>query len=286
MVSLGDIGGLWRRALIAWPDGRTDATTEVFWLQGPRRYADLRIPEGRPQSRASCLRDLDWTMLRFMAGQEGFIGEIDVTDSVGHWRRIFDYQPKTDVADRGSLAFEDDTLVERGTELPYVEHWRREPGTERAVLALWLVTEAPRPVGCLVAAGSAFIYARGRVQKLPRLTTLTTLLDAAVSLEEAQALFDCEISFGRRSGEELLIERSSLPFREGQSLAPHVDSAASVLTIDDQDRSGAPIKRTWRIAACESTIENPFAHCFGSERPAPVFRHSAQQSPTRFGAVR
>ena len=29
-----DMAGLWRRALIAWPDGRQDTTTFVSWLQG------------------------------------------------------------------------------------------------------------------------------------------------------------------------------------------------------------------------------------------------------------
>jgi hypothetical protein len=226
-------------------------------------------------------------MLRFMAGQEGFIGELDVTDSVGHWRRVFDYQPKTGVADRGSLAFEGDILVERGVELPYVEHWHREPGSERDVLALWLFADTPRPVGCLVAAGDAFIYARSRVQKLPRLTTLTALLDAALSLEESQNLFDCEISFGRRSRGGWVIQRSNLPFREGQNLAPQVDSAAHVLALDDLDLSGAPIKRCWRIAACESTKGRPLDHWFGSERPTSALRHSSQESsPKRFGAVK
>ena len=61
-------------------------------------------------------------MLQFMARQEGFIGHLDVADSTGHWHRSFDFQPANGVADRGSLRFEDDVLVERGVELPYVEH--------------------------------------------------------------------------------------------------------------------------------------------------------------------
>ena len=46
--SLETMPGLWRRSLIAWPDGRRDTTSFVNWLQGPGLYLDLRQPEGRP----------------------------------------------------------------------------------------------------------------------------------------------------------------------------------------------------------------------------------------------
>src|SRR5215469_9650934 len=107
MVRLPDLYGLWRRAMIAWPDGRRDTATEVYWLQGPHHYADLRIPPGRPAHRGiACLRDLDWPMLDFMARQEGFFGKLDVAQSIGAWHRAFDYQPDTGVPDRGALAFD------------------------------------------------------------------------------------------------------------------------------------------------------------------------------------
>jgi hypothetical protein len=139
MVELNELQGLWRRTLIAWPGDRFDTTTEVYWLQGPSRYADLRIPAGRPKlEAAACLRDLDWPMLRFMTLQEGFIGHLELSHSLAHWHRIFDYQPASGVADKGRLEFADDILVEHGVEASYVEHWRREAGTAQDVVALWL----------------------------------------------------------------------------------------------------------------------------------------------------
>jgi len=42
-----DLQGLWRRSLIAWPNG-VDDTTEVRWLQGTEVYVDLRQPAGLP----------------------------------------------------------------------------------------------------------------------------------------------------------------------------------------------------------------------------------------------
>ncbi len=254
MVELNELQGLWRRTLIAWPGDRFDTTTEVYWLQGPSRYADLRIPAGRPKlEAAACLRDLDWPMLRFMTLQEGFIGHLELSHSPAHWHGIFDYQPASGVADKGRLEFADDILVEHGVEASYVEHWRREAGTAQDVVALWLAADGSSAVGFLIAATDAFMYARGRAEPLPPNTKLSSLLDAAGSLGEAQALFDCEISFGRKGAEEWRIERSSLPFREGKRFRSEIDDDFDRLEIEDLTSDGIATKRSWRIVAWEGT---------------------------------
>jgi hypothetical protein len=240
--------------MIAWPDGRADRTTEVYWLQCGSRYADLRIPRGRPEfGRASCLRDMDWPMLRFMARQEGFIGHLEVSNSIAHWHRAFDYQPETGVADRGSLHFEDGILVEQGLETAYVEHWRRDDDAKQGALAIWLATDASDAIGCLIAAGTAFIYAQGRAKRLPSNTSLSLLLDSAASLEEAQQLFDCEISFGRRSPDGWRIEMSLLPFREGQMLRPELADNLQKLSVDGLTADGNTARLLWRIVDWEIT---------------------------------
>ncbi|MBI1205347.1 MAG: hypothetical protein GC182_22825 [Rhodopseudomonas sp.] len=267
MIGLQDLTGLWRRRSIAWPDGRTDTDTEVFWLQGPHRYADLRIPAGRPSdAEIACLRDLDRDRLRAMARQEGFFGTLDVMRSVACWHRDFDYRPDTGIADRGSLAFEDGVLIERGIEQPYIEHWLREAGS-RQVVALSLTADSGVP-GCLVVAGDAFIYARGRATPLPAGSTLEQLIEDAASLAAAQNLFDCEISFGHRhcseDGGDWRIARSSHGFREGAALSPLLDDVNGYLSVDDLTSDGAPFKRTWRIAAFESAPDAPLALWFGA----------------------
>lgn len=188
MIHLHDLGGLWRRTLIAWPDGRGDRETEVFWLQGPSFYADLRIRPGRPaRADARGLRDLNMAMLRFMATQNGFFGPFTVADS--NWPRIFDFQSDNGLGDRGALVFEGDILVERGIDAPYLEHRARADAGE--AMALVLATGQGTP-GCLVAVGDTFIYARGHANALPRGTGLARLV-AAASLQAAQDLFDCEM---------------------------------------------------------------------------------------------
>ncbi len=271
MVCLRDLSGFWRRTLIASPDGRPDTETEVFWLQGPSRYADLRVPAGRPAyPDVTGLRDLNWTMLRFMARQEGFFGYLDIVASVGQWHREFDYRPDTGIADRGALALEDGILVERGIDLSYVEHWERQsaPGD---VIAFSLTTETGT-TGSLVVVGDAFIYARGRAASLPRGVTLDQLIDSAASLKAAQDLFDCEISFGFRRADTWCIERSSHCFREGATLSPALDSVAGFLVIDDVTPEGTRIQRTWRITWRESTNDAHLSVWFGSEAATDALR--------------
>ncbi|MEZ5875648.1 MAG: hypothetical protein R3D30_12795 [Hyphomicrobiales bacterium] len=249
MVSLSDIQGLWRRRLLAWQDREPDTTTEVFWLQGPETFADLRIPMGRPPCSASCLRELDWPTLRFLARQEGFFGTLKVGASVGHWHRVFDYQPDTGRQDRGYLTFEGEVLIELGAEAPYAEHWIRQRHTDD-VAALTLA-EAPDRIGCLIVSGDVFMYARSRGAPLPPGADLTECLETAGSLREAQALFDCEIAFGRVQDHQWRIERSTLPFREGHSLRPNIDGETSRLRLDDLTPSGEFVRRAWQIMSSQ-----------------------------------
>jgi hypothetical protein len=256
MIHLHELGGLWRRTLIAWPDGRSDTGTEVFWLQGPSLYADLRVPAGRPAADAIGLRDLDMTMLRFMATQEGFFGPFNVADDIGEWQRTFDFRPDNGLGDRGTLAFDDGMLVERGIDAPYVEHWERAHGGEAMALLLESDTGTP---GCLVAVGDSFIYVRGRAKSLPVGAILARLVDAAASLRAAQDLFDCEISFGRRQAGDWRIARSSHGFREGAALAPMLDAAAGSLSVADVMPDGEPMRRAWRVTAQEGVSSRWFA---------------------------
>jgi hypothetical protein len=285
MVSLSDMQGLWRRRLIVWPEGEPDTTTEVYWLQGPRLYADLRIPEGRPHCAASCLRELDWTVLKFLARQEGFFGHLNLDWPIANWHRAFDSQPDTGVPDGGHLAFEGEVMIEHGTEAPYIEHWVLEPAKE--VMALSLTTKDR--TGCLVAGRDMFMFAKSRSAKLPPGADLTECLKTAASLPEAQDLFDCEISFGRVRDHQWRIERSSLPFREGHTLQPDIESEPGKLLLDDVTPEGSSVRRSWQITSSESTSARPLLHWF---RPTPAGdraspgRDAAGRLPSKFGAVR
>lgn len=137
--TIASLNGLWRRSLLAWPDGRRDTTTWVRWLQGPSFYIDLRQPVGHGDFGAvGGLDQLDLPQIVWLAGQEGFAGELLYEDDFFEWRREIDFQLTTTYSDQGSLCFVDGVMVEKGKDIPYIEHWHRDSDPGKLMCAMRL----------------------------------------------------------------------------------------------------------------------------------------------------
>lgn len=98
--------GLWQRRLLETPSFR-DTSTEVFWLQTPTLYVDLRVPRG-PAARC-----------------EGFAGRLAVEGDVLTWQRWLDLSPPSPWPDVGRMRGDGDLLEEFGVHHPYREVWQR-----------------------------------------------------------------------------------------------------------------------------------------------------------------
>lgn len=244
--SLESLPGLWSRSLIAWPDGRRDTTTWVNWFQGPGLYLDLRQPEARPDfSGVAALSDFTPAQMEWLARQEGFAGELVHEDGYFEWRRDIDFQPQAVYSDMGKLWVEGEVMIEEGKDIPYIEHWHREPvGAEPCWGARLRDRETGRK-GALVRMGSLFMFARERGHDLPPGLSLAECVADAEDLGTAQDFLDCEISQGAVTSAGWIVQRSSLPFREGKPLAPVIGGAT--LQTADTDRDGKPAGRFWEI---------------------------------------
>ncbi len=219
--ALDDLAGLWRRSLIAWPDGSRDTTTWVNWMQGPRVYLDLRQPLAKPDFReVHGLRQLDEAQIKWMAEQEGFAGTLHFDGTYFEWRREIDFQPQAIYSDEGKLWFDGDMMVEEGRDIAYIEHWHREPIELEPICAMRLRGRADGVRGFLLRVGSFFMYARGRSAEMPAGKHLRDLVAATPNLQEAQDLVDCEISQGAITSAGWIVQRSSLPFREAEDIDP------------------------------------------------------------------
>ena len=251
-MRLGQLGGLWRRSLIRLADGSEDRTTEVHWLQGPTRYADLRQPVGRPSfAGITCLAACGPDHLAWMARQEGFAGTLVQAGDFFEWEREIDFQPPSSMPDAGRLWLEAGMMIEEGRDSPYIEHWHHDlAGAPSATLSL--VEEATGVAGALVVVGGTFMFARARLAALPQGARLADRLADAPEATAAQDLLDCEIALGAVDDGRFIIERSTLPYREGASLVPARDG--SLLTTADIDPSGAPLTRAWRIVEEEGDM--------------------------------
>jgi len=250
-ASLSRLCGLWRRSIIIRPDGTTDATTSVRWLQGPTAYVDLRQPAAHPDfSGVRALTELSWEDCVRLAGQEGFAGRLVCDGGWFEWQRCIDFQPRSGQADSGSLTWELDVLVERGREIAYVEHWHRDSHpTAAPVYALTLRDVRGSRNALLVRVGPVFMFARDR-NVVPRAAqTLSDCVIQAPSVERARDLIDCEISFGAVEAETFRITASTLPYRVGDNLGPRY--AEGGVTTHDRAPDGDAIGQRWEITSYE-----------------------------------
>lgn len=251
--TLESLKGLWTRSLIAWPDGARDTTTQVWWLQGPGLYCDLRQPEGICSfDGVHCLAEVTPTQLEWMARQDAFAGELSFDGVCFEWKRGIDLQPRATHADRGRLQFEADVLIEHGEHIAYVEHWHRQPSPVERFAAARLTDEEGRQ-GYLVRVDQFFMYARGHEREMPSGTTLLECVQAAPSHEAAMRLLDCEVALGRIGPAEWVIEHSSLPFRKGQRFDLRA-LGSSTLTVSDSDFHLGTRERRWQIAELRGPI--------------------------------
>jgi hypothetical protein len=234
MPQVGELAGLWRRSLIAWPDGRSDATSSVHWLQGLTACADLRQPAAITDlSHLRRLSDLSRQDCLQLAQQQGFSGYLTFDGRHFEWTRAIDYQPPGPHPDAGALHWEGDVLIETGRDSDYVEHWHlQSPNMPGPIVAATLVDAIHGIKAALVRVGGLCMFARDRAVQLPPYPTLTACIIAAKTLREAQHIVDCEISLAKQSADGFLIAASTLPFRVGK-----------LLQLD--------LQRDWQLLNCE-----------------------------------
>jgi len=256
LAAVGDVRGLWRRTIYRRADEVLDTSTEVYWLQGPRYFADIRQPvEPISFAGVGCLRDLDDLHLSWLALQEAFAGNLQLDGALAWWQRSIDMQPQGPFEDRARLSQAGDVLDEYGTESPYYERWERSNPSAGVHWGLQLASEAGGGGrGFLVRAADKMMFARARRGSLPPGRTLTEALAALPTLEESQDLLDMEVSLGSvvANEREWLIERSTLPFKTAtrcsiRRLGDAAASGARVIELDDLDAEGRRIIGVWRI---------------------------------------
>lgn len=251
ITDVSELRGLWRRSLIAWPDGNRDNTTSVRWLQGQRAFIDLRQPADTADfSRVRARGDLSMEQCAWLAKQQGFAGQLAFDGNHFEWIRTIDYQPRTPWADAGSLCRQGDVLVETGRDIPYIEHWHRDAAAPtRPVGAVTLRAIDEDITAVLLRVGPVFMFARDRAVIPAAHRTLGECVAAVPTLRHAQELVDCEISFGEAQTAGFRITASSLPYRLGDALDPQLTPER--LTTLDRAADGTAVRRHWRITGSE-----------------------------------
>lgn len=224
--------GVWQRTLLQ-NAALSDTTSTVFWLQGARWHADLRIPAAQPDfggvmSLAECsAAQCDW-----LARQQGFAGITQVTaglqEEICVWHRLLDFQPPARLPDAGVMRFEPTRLVESGVREAYLEHWRRLPGSAHGCAVLECVRESgtvPPAPRLLLVAGAHVMHVRARALPWPDGTMPGSSLSDLVAAGRRD-LLDFELSFGRRTADGWYVTHASLPWLAQRAVALRLTKTA------------------------------------------------------------
>jgi len=226
-----DLRGVWVRTLLQTdtesPTPGSDRTSWVRWLQTSLWHADLRVPVDALADRPHRpLSQLNGAQLAHLAAQQGFAGTTTVEalpeGEVCRWHRVCDVQPPALTPDAGFLLFETpDRLIELGVHADYTEVWERLPGSTGRYMALAGLDATGQDDGRrLLLAGDCLMAVRPRRAAWPKgMPPGSTLAEVLLSQpERATEWLDTDIAFGRLAEGRWLIERASLPEREGQRL--------------------------------------------------------------------
>jgi hypothetical protein len=248
---LSEMPGMWRRSLLIRADGVRDSSTQVRWLQARSLFVDLRQGSALPDFlQVRCLNDLTRGDCAQLALQEGFAGHFGLAGACFEWRHLIDFQPHSAVADAGQLWWEEETLIETGRDVPYVEHWLRDPTVvTRPLAAVRLRDPQNGDAALAVQVGTVFMFARDRTVALPAGESLAACVAGAGSLAAAQDLVDCEITLGSVGVGANVILASTHPWRVAEYF--HLECAESTAGTVDVDRTGKPVPRRWDIVEAE-----------------------------------
>jgi hypothetical protein len=236
--------GAWRRDALH-EHGRVDTSVGVFYVQTPRMFGDVRVPDDRPRfPYAMGLDELSDDELRLLARQKGFAGYTTYSPGDGGvgivtWHRELDYQPPNGEVDCGRVELRGRAMRETSLDETYAEDWWRCSAGEGAFLVLEQRRANGRLEQLFVLTGDHFIYARNRARGLPAAESLDALVRAATR-DEVLAYLACEVSYGMARGGRYPWEivRSTLPWREGTRIDVRPGGAWTTVldTLEASDR--------------------------------------------------
>ncbi len=219
------------RRSVEWPDGRSDTTTRVTWLQGWQWFVDLRRPAAWPGVNA----DVPVGTTRPPA-LEAFAGRLVQTCQAPAeftWQRTVDWSPQSP-PDVGRLNWDGDTLIEEGVLQPYREVWvrteRHSPDDSATVL---LRDDAGRDAVLLRSAGF-FGFAVGRPSKADTRT--------------AGMGSDCEIAIGTISDSRWRIRSSTRTETEGTPISVRIRGRRAQTTIAAPADHRCLLAGSWQIS--------------------------------------
>ncbi|MEM1232838.1 MAG: hypothetical protein AAGH70_01800 [Pseudomonadota bacterium] len=239
MITKDKVQGHWTRRWIKAP-GVEDTTTLVHWIQVGDVYADVRIPEDRPDlGRETSLHDVGPSALLKICEAEGFAGTVTLSDDTCTWHREVNLHGTPDGLDIGRISFDSNgDMIEEGVLAEYTELWAYASAPRSAAFRL----SGGEFQGVLSTVGDTFVLAidkAGREATAPLIATLQT----GKIPSEISDLFEGIYAMGAWDGSVATAKIATQPFSErtdvltmdgGRALWHRIDFAGkrSTLSLD------------------------------------------------------
>lgn len=253
--------GHFRRRSITFADGRSDARTQVHWLQSRSFTLDLRLPDAPPPP-LKAWADYHAEELRQLANQEGWMADSHWVDGQLGWHGGVSLQVHNRWPEPARLQRIGNCLMEFAPSGAYVEDWRLQAGGGPLIgLRLWeeREVESGRLLGRgggLILCGDRLGWVRGRPAPLAEssLGLRERVAQAQGDPAELARLFDVETSLALADGQGgYRVALSTLPARLGQPMAldGFAWDAAGHLRQRLVNAAGCLIERTFEVDTLE-----------------------------------
>ncbi|MEM6303447.1 MAG: hypothetical protein AAF744_01930 [Pseudomonadota bacterium] len=222
MITFETLQGHWERQWIKAP-GFEDHTTRVHWMQVGALFADVRIPQDRPDvSEAASLSALPAPVLYQLSQAEGFAGHVTLLADTCTWHREVNFHGIPEEKDVGRISFDPQgNMIEAGVHAEYTELWTHH----RAPQSICLRLSGEGFEGVFAAVGETFVLGLDRPGK-PSTASLRAGLEAGEVTGATPTLFEGIYATGRWQGDEATAYLATNPFCEGRVIFSKRDEYA------------------------------------------------------------
>ncbi len=209
--------GCFKRRCITFYDGRSDTSTEVFWLQGRNMTIDLRLPPQIHQVKQNW-RQADQQKRYQLSNYEGWSADSRWHAEQLSWSGGVSFQQHSRWPEPAILQRVGDCMMEFAPSGVYVEDWRLQSCSAGPLISLRLVEERDETGnlrhqgGALIICGNWAGLVLGRAQDLPLCPNgqLRELIKLNPDQNVLEAAFNFETSIGRGNLDDGYIIEHSL----------------------------------------------------------------------------
>lgn len=191
--------GLYKRNIISFYNGKSDNTTDVFWMQSRTFTIDLRLPKSRIDKKN--LDNYSKDELKEIGNYEGFLADSIYNGEELSWEGGISYHNRNKYPEPALLKKVGNCLLEFCPSNAYVEDWRLQNSSDNYLVGLDLIEEVNvskneiiRNSGGLIIAGEYAALCLGRKKEIDdKFNSMDSSLEDILLDEDTNILFKEEL---------------------------------------------------------------------------------------------